>query len=467
MKFRTGLLVAGSFVIGIGVGVVAPSMNDASARGATGSDVYQQLNLFSKVFDLVRTDYVFKEPAHKIIYHALDGMLSGLDPHSSYMNTEQYQNMQAETNGQFGGLGIEVSENGGMIRVVSPIDGTPAAKAGIKAGDIIVAINGKPTIGLTLDKAVDKMRGPVGSKIHLTLKRPGDAKAVKVTITRAVIHVDPVKDHLYGNVGYVRLSTFSENASDDLKKALRRLKHEDHGKLRAYVLDLRNNPGGLLNQGIAVADDFLNSGEIVSTHGRHKTDDEVWYAHHGDMIDGKPLIVMVNSGTASAAEIVTAALQQNRRAAVLGVRSFGKGSVQTIFPIQNHGAVRMTTALYYTPSGKSIQDYGVEPDVKVRETRGKSEQFPLVREFDMPNAIHNPSGLKAPILPPPIKLPAAAKTIAPQPPANWPKFERDKASTDYQLQMALKLARAMAEEGPGANGGRQATAQQHQSGSSN
>ncbi|HET9146724.1 MAG TPA: S41 family peptidase, partial [Acetobacteraceae bacterium] len=317
------------------------------------------------------------------------------------------------------------------------------ARAGIKPNDLIVDINGRTTDGLTLDKAVHAMRGPVGSKIVLTIKRAGVDKPITVTLKRQIIQIKAVHDKLYGDIGYIRLSSFSEDASEDIRHAVRQLKRESHNRVRGYILDLRNNPGGLLDQGIAVADDFLNTGEIVSTHGRHSEDDEVWYAHPGDVAAGAPMIIMENAGTASAAEIVTAALQQNSRAVVLGTRSFGKGSVQTIFNVAGHGALRLTTALYYTPSGKSIQDYGVTPDVVVHETRDPKNHFPKIREADLPHAFHNPSGLKSPPLPPKLTLPAVVQTIAPRPPEGWPKLTPDKPDTDYQLQMALKLAKAM------------------------
>jgi carboxyl-terminal processing protease len=452
MKFRTGLLLAGVFGVGAAAGTLAPAVHEALAQdhpaGETSAMTYQQLSLYGKIFERVRADYVAPEPSKKLIYDSINGMLTGLDPHSGYMNRGQYKDMQVETTGHFGGLGIEVSQTDGFIRVISPIDGTPAAKAGIKPNDLIVDINGRTTSGLTLDKSVHAMRGPVGSPITLTIKRQGVDKPITLTLNREIIQIKAVHDRLFGDIGYIRLSSFSESANQDIRRAVRQLKQESHGKLRGYILDMRNNPGGLLDQGIAVADDFLNSGEIVSTHGRHSEDDEVWYAHPGDITNGLPMVVLVNSGTASAAEIVTAALQQNSRAVVTGTRSFGKGSVQTIFNIEGHGALRLTTALYYTPSGKSIQDYGVAPDLVVHETRNPKSHFPDVREVDLPHAFHNPSGLKAPPLPPKLVLPAVAQTIQPRPPAGWPKLTPDKPATDYQLQMALKLVAAMVVDHP-------------------
>ncbi len=452
MKFRTGLLLTGVFVVGAAAGVVAPAIHEALAQDHPANEssaaTYQQLSLYGKIFERVRADYVTTEPSKKLVYDSINGMLTGLDPHSGYMNSEQYKDMQVETTGQFGGLGIEVSETEGFIRVISPIDGTPAARAGIKPNDLIVDINGRTTNGMTLDNSVHAMRGPVGSPITLTIKRVGVDKPITVTLNREIIEIKAVHERLYGAIGYIRLSSFSESANEDLRRAIRRLKQQSHNHLRGYILDMRNNPGGLLDQSIAVADDFINSGEIVSTHGRHSEDDEVWYAHPGDIAGGLPMLVLENSGTASAAEIVTAALQQNSRALVMGTGSFGKGSVQTIFNIAGHGALRLTTALYYTPSGKSIQDYGVKPDIVVHETRNPKDHFPQMREVDLPHAFHNPSGLTAPPLPPKLTLPAVAQTIQPRPPVGWPKLTPDKPNTDYQLQMALKLVAAMIADHP-------------------
>ena len=447
MKFRTGLLLTGVFIVGAAAGALVPVVHQAMAQDHPASETnamtYQQLSLYGRIFERVRADYVTAEPAKKLVYNSINGMLSGLDPHSAYMNKSQYKDMQVETTGEFGGLGIEVSQADGFIRVISPIDGTPAAKAGVKPNDLIVDINGRTTNGMTLDDSVHAMRGPVGSQITLTIKRVGVDKPVTVTLTRQIIQIKAVHEQLFSDIGYIRLSSFSESANEDIRDAVRRLKRESHNHLKGYILDLRNNPGGLLDQGIAVADDFLNSGEIVSTHGRHPEDDEVWYAHPGDIADGLPMVVLENAGTASAAEIVSAALQQNGRAVVAGAKSFGKGSVQTIFNIPGNGALRLTTALYYTPSGKSIQDYGVAPDLVVDESRDTKDHFPEIREIDLPHAFQNPSGLKAPPLPPKLTLPAVAQTIKPRPPVGWPKLTPDKPATDYQLQMALKLVSAM------------------------
>jgi carboxyl-terminal processing protease len=379
-------------------------------------------------------------------------MLAGLDPHSSYMNQKQYDDMQVETSGQFGGLGLEVTQTDGLLKVISPIDGTPAARAGIKPGDIIVDINGKSTDGINLDDAVTEMRGAPGSKINITLKRSGIDTPVNLTLTREIIQIEDVKERLFptagGNIGYIRLASFDEKADQDIRSAIDTLqKQAGSAGIHAYILDMRDNPGGLLDQAVAVGDDFINSGEIVSTHGRHSEDDQVWYAQSGDILHGAPMVVMVNQGSASAAEIVTAALQQNQRALVLGMRTFGKGSVQTIVPIPGNGALRLTTALYYTPSGKSIQDYGVTPDVKVSDTRTPDDQFASLRESDLLHSFQNPSGLTAPPLPSALPLPPVAKTIPDKPPVGWPALDLTKPSTDFQLQMALKLADGMSAPG--------------------
>ncbi len=447
MKLRGGLMLSGTFIAGLVIGGTVLPLRQAAGQDASADSTYQQLSLFGDIFERVKANYVIDPPSDKLVYNAVNGMLSGLDPHSSYMNAKQYADMQVETTGQFGGLGLEVTQTQGLLKVISPIDDTPASRAGIKPGDIIVDIDGHSTDGLNLDDAVDKMRGPIGSSIKLTLKRSGINAPVNVTLTRETIVVQAVKDRIVptpaGDVGYIRLSSFSEQADEDVRKAVKSLQGQAHGNLRGYILDMRDNPGGLLDQAVAVGDDFLNNGEIVSTHGRHDQDDQVWYAQAGDVTNGAPIVVMTNEGTASAAEIVTAALQQNRRALVLGMRTFGKGSVQTIVPIPDNGALRLTTALYYTPSGKSIQDFGVTPDVKVDDSRNGEDEFASLRESDLLNSFTNPTGQTAPPLPPAVPLPAVAKTIADKPPVGWPAFDPTNPATDFQLQMAVKLVDAM------------------------
>jgi carboxyl-terminal processing protease len=339
----------------------------ASAKAAA-ADTYRQLNLFGDVFERVRADYVEKPDDGKLIETAINGMLAGLDPHSSYMDAKSFRDMQVQTRGEFGGLGIEVTMEDGLIKVVAPIDDTPAAKAGILANDIITKLDDEQVQGLTLNQAVEKMRGPVNTKIKLTIMRKGVDKPVIVTLTRDVIRVRSVRSHVEGeDVGYIRLTQFNEQTTDGLKQAIADIKAKvSEDKLKGYILDLRNNPGGLLDQAISVSDAFLQKGEIVSTRGRNAEETQRFNARPGDLTEGKPLIVLVNGGSASASEIVAGALQDHRRATVLGTQSFGKGSVQTIIPLgSGNGALRLTTARYYTPSGRSIQAKGITPDIEV------------------------------------------------------------------------------------------------------
>ena len=340
-----------------------------SSAKAAASDTYRQLNLFGDVFERVRADYVDKPDDTKLIESAINGMLTGLDPHSSYMDPKNFRDMQVQTRGEFGGLGIEVTMEDGLIKVVAPIDDTPAAKAGVMANDIITMLDDEAVQGMTLNQAVDKMRGPVNTKIKLTIMRKGSAKPVVLSITRDVIRVKSVRWHPEGtDVGYIRITQFNEQTSDGLKQALADLKNKLGGdKVKGYILDLRNNPGGLLDQAISVSNAFLNKGEIVSTRGRNTDETQRFNARPGIELTGdKPLIVLINGGSASASEIVAGALQDHKRATLVGTRSFGKGSVQTIIPLgAGNGALRLTTARYYTPSGRTIQAKGIVPDIQV------------------------------------------------------------------------------------------------------
>ncbi len=342
-------------------------LTSPSGTFAASSDTYRQLNLFGDVFERVRADYVDPVKDDQLVESAVNGMLAGLDPHSSYMNPKSFRDMQVTTRGEFGGLGIEVTMENGLVKVVAPIDDTPAAKAGLRAGDLISQIDGAQIQGLTLSEAVDKMRGPVNSKIKLTILREGQ-EPFDVELARAQIKVQAVRSRREGDVGYVRITSFNEQTDVGLKKAVEQLKAEiGPSKVKGWVIDLRNNPGGLLDQAIAVSNDFLEKGEIVSTRGRRAEDAQRYNAKGPDIVDGKPVVVLINGGSASASEIVAGALQDHKRASILGTKSFGKGSVQTIIPLQGQGALRLTTARYYTPSGRSIQAKGIDPDYIVRQ----------------------------------------------------------------------------------------------------
>ena len=339
-----------------------------STAKAAMDDAYRQLNLFGDVFERVRADYVEKPDDNKLIESAINGMVSGLDPHSSYMDPKSFRDMQVETTGEFGGLGIEVTMEDGLIKVVAPIDETPAAKAGILANDLITQLDGEQVKGMTLNQAIEKMRGPVNTKIKLTIMRKGQDNPIDVSLTREVIRVRSVRSQVEGDdVGYIRMTQFTEQTTDGLKKAITDIATKvSNDKLKGYILDLRNNPGGLLDQAISVSSAFIQRGEIVSTRGRNPEETQRFTAKGGDLTKGKPLIVLINGGSASASEIVAGALQDQKRATILGTRSFGKGSVQTIIPLgSENGALRLTTARYFTPSGRSIQAKGIVPDIEV------------------------------------------------------------------------------------------------------
>jgi carboxyl-terminal processing protease len=339
----------------------------ASAVAGTG-DAYSQLNLFGEVFERVKASYVEKPDNSKLIEGAINGMVTSLDPHSRYMNAKAWTEMQETTSGEFGGLGIEVTMEEGLVKVVAPIDDTPASKAGIMSGDLISKIDGEAVQGLTLEQAVNKMKGPVNTKTKLTIVRKGADAPLDVAITREIIHVRPVRFHTEnGDIGYIRITSFNEQTSDGLKKAIASISKDiPQDKLAGYVVDLRNNPGGLLDQAVSVSSAFLARGEVVSTRGRNPEETQRFTAHGGDLTKGKPLVVLINGGSASASEIVAGALHDHKRATLIGTRSFGKGSVQTIIPLgSGNGALALTTARYYTPSGRSIQAQGIAPDIEI------------------------------------------------------------------------------------------------------
>ena len=395
------------------------------------SETYRQLNLFGEVFERVRVDYVEEVSDSQLIESAINGMLTSLDPHSSFLNEKKFQDMQVQTKGEFGGLGIEVTMESGLVRVVSPIDDTPAFRAGIKTGDLISQLDGEPVLGLTLAEAVDRMRGRVGTDIKLTIHRE-DQESFDVTITRAIIRIQSVRSRIEKDIGYVRITTFNEQANNGLKKAMKEFKEELGEKLKGIVLDLRNNPGGLLDQAVAVADSFLERGEVVSTRGRHDDDDHRYNAHPGDLADGLPIVVLINGGSASASEIVAGALQDHDRAIIMGTRSFGKGSVQTIIPMGSLGAVRLTTALYYTPSGVSIQAKGIEPGIMVEQARVELIDGGIRRrEENLRGALENGN----------VK-PTGAKMETPAEPS--PEGAEESSLEDYQLARALDLLHGIA-----------------------
>jgi carboxyl-terminal processing protease len=370
------MAVAGGAVIGA---VAATQFGQPlMAQQARASSTYENLDLFGDIFERVRNSYVEDVDERELIESAINGMLASLDPHSSYLAPESFEDMRVQTRGEFGGLGIEVTMEEGLVKVVAPMDETPAANAGVLAGDLITHIDDEPVMGLTLNEAVDRMRGPVGSEIRITVAREGAEAPLDITIVRDVIKIRAVRSRVEGDVGVLRITTFNEQTFENLEAAVKELEAEiGADKLKGYVIDLRNNPGGLLNQAIAVSDAFLEKGEIVSTRGRDLQDSERHNARPGDLTNGKPLVVLINEGSASASEIVAGALQDHRRAIIVGAKSFGKGSVQTIMPLSGEGAIRLTTARYYTPSGRSIQALGIEPDILVEQrTIGGGEEAP-------------------------------------------------------------------------------------------
>nr|WP_294506625.1 S41 family peptidase [uncultured Rhodopila sp.] len=444
--WRYGLLVGTAFVAGVAAGPQLGALGNAFAQDSSHTDMYQLLKVFGDVMQRVRAEYVDPVDDKDMVENAINGMLTGLDPHSSYMNAKAFKDMQIQTKGEFGGLGIEVSEDKGVIKVVSPIDDTPAARAGIKPGDIITALDGKTVIGLSLNDAVDRMRGPPNSKIVLTIKRQDVDKPIEVPLIRETIHIQVVKSRMEPNdIGYVRLTQFTEQADAGIKQAVKALRAQNGGKLRGLILDLRNNPGGLLDQAVAVSSDFVDQGEIVSTRARHPEDSQRWDAKGDDIMHGAPVVVLINGGSASASEIVSGALQDHHRAVLVGTRSFGKGSVQTVIPLPGNGAMRLTTARYYTPSGRSIQALGISPDVVVQETREERGSFGGEHEADYNKVLSNSGGTSPATVVPRTDLPAIAKQIPEKPPEGFPKFDPAKPDdTDFQLQEGLAVVTAMA-----------------------
>jgi len=424
--FRITILAVSVWVLSIGFSQSVL----ANGHDKPGADTYQLMNLFADVFERVKSDYVEERSDEEIVEAAISGMLSAMDPHSSFMNKSQYKDMQVNTRGAFGGLGIQVSMEKGFIKVISPIDDTPAFRAGVEAGDVIIKLDGVSVQGMTLNEAVDKMRGKVGSDIRLTVVREGNKEPFDITITRAVIKITAVRNRVEGNVGYVRITQFTEQTDTGLKKAMKSLSEKLGDNMQGVVLDLRNNPGGLLDQAINVSDAFLDKGEIVSTRSRKPEDTQRFNARPGDLAKGLPLVVLINGGSASASEIVAGALKDHRRAILMGTRTFGKGSVQTIIPLSGYGAMRLTTARYYTPSGRSIQGLGIDPDIVVEpsriETLKKQRQR---READLRGALKNTDKKQ----PEEVKAGESQETTDPAKPVQ-----------DYQLLRALDLIRGVA-----------------------
>ena len=391
------------------------------------TETYRQLNLFGDIFERVRAGYVEEISDESLIEAAVNGMLTSLDPHSSYLSPKNFRDMQTQTRGEFGGLGIEVTMENGYVKVVSPIDDTPAFRAGLKSGDLITHLDTEPVQGLTLSEAVERMRGKVGSDLKLTIRREG-RDPFDVTVTRDIIKIRSVRSRMEGNdIAYVRITSFSEQTTASMERAINRLKEEAAGKLKGVVLDLRNNPGGLLDQSVKISDAFLNQGEIVSTRSRRADEGQRFNAKPGDITEGLPIVILVNGGSASASEIVAGALQDHRRAIILGTRTFGKGSVQTIIPLSGHGAIRLTTARYYTPSGRSIQARGIDPDIVVEQAKlEKITQPERRREENLRGRLDNPGGGND------------------SGPGGAAEKKEAKGLDDYQLSRALDLLRGIA-----------------------
>jgi carboxyl-terminal processing protease len=452
--YRTGRLLTVGFLAGIatcpaynllaGRFVGAPRVNAALAQNIDLAETYRLLALFGEVFERVRSDYVDPVSDKELVENAIDGMLTGLDPHSAYLDADEFHEMRVEEKGQFIGIGIEIAQEDGLAKVVSAMDDTPALKAGIKAGDIIVGLNGKSVRRFSAQRILDQMRGPPNTKITLTIERVGLKHPLDISIRRAIIHIKVVKSRLEpDNIGYVRVTEFIEPVDAALKQAVKSLRRQAGGRLRALVLDLRDNPGGLLDQAEAVARDFIPRGQIVSTRGRNRDDSE-WVAGKGrDVLGGAPMVVLINSGSASASEVVAGALQDHHRAVLVGDRSFGKGSVQTMIPLPGGRAMLLTTARDYTPSGRSVQGSGIVPDVKVAQSRDEGPHFNPEREADLNHVLNGAGGTPESDEPPRADLPTIVRALPSEPPKDFPEFDPAKLETDFQLQQALAIAKAM------------------------
>jgi len=417
LPFVCGMLVAGVLAV--------PALTTAESRNK--DDVYRQLGLFGDIFQRVRESYVDEVDDKKLIEAAINGMLTSLDPHSSYLNSDNFSDMQVQTKGKFGGLGIEITMENGLVKIVSPIDETPAARAGLQPEDLIVAVDKQPIMGMTLSDAVDLLRGEVGSSVTVTVKR-GTKEPFDISLTRDTIKIRSVRAKVFDEIGYLRITTFSEQTSPGLNKEVEKMFTEHGDRLKGFVLDLRNNPGGLLNQAIEVSDAFLDQGEIVSTRGREDQDISRAFARDGDIARGLPIVVLINSGSASASEIVAGALKDHQRAVLMGTRSFGKGSVQSVIPVSGRSAMRLTTARYYTPAGISIQAKGITPDVEVELARIETLDGGNMREENLRGALDKSttSGTKG----------ATTKD-------GKDTATADQSEIDYQLARALDLIRGV------------------------